>query len=566
MRVKKLFATRVMPLLLILMASLLVACGNAPSGSSGNSQSPAAADKQVFRYPIGNSDFVTMDPALSQYSNGNFAMTALFSRLVTLNPSNEIVDQLAESHEVSSDGLTYTFHLRDNLKFSDGTPLNADAVVFNLNRVIDPATNSQVAYYLGEVKDYNAFQSKKVKTLIGTSLVAKDAKTVQITTGRPAGYFLAALTYATSMIVNPAVIQKYGTKWTDHMDEGANSGPFKVQSYSHTVGITAVPNPNYYKGAPKLQKLQFLISGDADPTYKAYLASQLDYAAVPPVELAKATSRKDHRVFSAMTTWYVALNFLAPPFNNIKIRQAFDLAINKDLLNKSALRGANKPTNNIVPPGSPGYNPNLKGPDGTTKTTGNPEMAKQLLQEGMKELGYNSVSDIPTITMTNRVSQTLADISAVLIQQWQDVLGITVKQNVFELAKFEDTLRAARNNPKGSQMWIAGWNQDYPDPQDWLSIMFGNGANYNDYNYGQNNTTVAAQQRTLQDELNKADVNTDQQARLKIYQDAEQKVVNDVGWLALYHPNTHYLLNPKVVNFPLNGQLSTVWQDVYVTQ
>jgi len=553
-------------MLMIFMAVLLAACGgtSTPPGTPGQ---PASADKQVFRYPNGVSDFITLDPALTQYSNSIFAEGALFSRLVALNPQNQVVDQLAQSHEVSADGLTYTFHLRNNLKFSDGSPLTADDVVYSINRAIDPATKSQVAYYLSEVKGYDAFQSQKVSTLIGTSLIAKDSQTGEIITGRPVGFFLAALTYATSMVVNKKLIEKYGNQWTDHMQEGGNSGPFMVQSYSHTVGLTAVPNPYFYGPAPKLQKLQFLISGDVDPTYKAYLANQFDYAGIPPVNLAQAKTRKDYHEAPSQTTWYVALNYMTPPFDNIKIRQAFDLAINKDLLNKSALRGAQKPSNNIVPPGSPGYNPNLKGPDGTTSTSGNPDMAKKLLQEGMQEKGYKSISDLPPITLTNRVSTTLGAIAAVLIQQWQDVLGITVKQDVFELAKFEETLRSARNNAKGAQMWIAGWSEDYPDPQDWLSIMFGKGANYNDYNYGQNNGPAAADQAAVQDQLSQADVMTgDQNARLKIYQDAEQKVVTDVGWLVIYSAQAHFLLNPKIVNFPEVGSVATVWPGIYVSQ
>ena len=563
---KRLFAAGVMPMFMIFMAVLLAACGGntTPPGTQGQ---PASADKQVFRYPNGVSDFITLDPALSQYSNSILAEGALFSRLVALNPQNQVVDQLAQSHEVSADGLTYTFHLRNNLKFSDGSPLTADDVVYSINRAIDPATKSQVSYYLGEVKGYDAFQSKQVSTLIGTSLIAKDSQTVEIITGRPVGFFLAALTYVTSMVVNKKLIAKYGDQWTDHMQEGGSSGAFMVQSYSHTVGLTAVPNPYFYGPAPKLQKLQFLISGDIDPTYKAYMANQFDFTGIPPVNLAQAKTRKDYHHAPSQTTWYVALNYMTPPFDNIKIRQAFDLAINKDLLNKSALRGAQKPSNNIVPPGSLGYNPDLKGPDGTTNTSGNPDLAKKLLQEGMQEKGYKSISDLPQITLTNRVSTTLGAIAAVLIQQWQDVLGITVKQDVFELAKFEETLRSARNNAKGTQMWIAGWGEDYPDPQDWLSIMFGKGANYNDYNYGQNNGPTAADQAAVQDQLSKADVMTgDQNARLKIYQDAEQKVVTNVGWLVIYNAQSHFLLNPKIVNFPDAGQIATAWPSIYVSQ
>lgn len=569
MRHRKKLIAGVLLSLLVLMPMLLEACGGPTSPGPAGSPQAAPADKQVFRYPIGNSDFITLDPALTQYSNSIYALKALFSGLVGLNDKGEVVDLLAASHTISPDKLTYTFMLRDGLKFSDGSPLTAEDVIYSINRTIDPATRSEVSFYLDLIKGYDDFQGGKVKTLIGSSLLAPDPQTVNITLSRPAGYFLAALTYPSSFTVNKKLIDKYGNKWTDHMQEGGTCGPFKVESYSHTTGLIAVPDPNYFGEKPKLQRVEFLQSGDADVAYKAYLAGQFDYAAVPPINLAEAKTRADFRSVAELNTWYLALNYLAKPFDNIKIRQAFALAINKDLLNQSVNRGAHKPTNNIIPPGAPGYNQNIKGVDGTSSSAGNPERAKQLFAEGLREAGYASASALPSISFTNRNQKLANDIASAIVEQWKNVLGVTVKIQVYEIAKFNDLLIAATDNPKGIQLWFAGWGQDYPDPQDWLSVFFAKDISNNQFNYGQNTSSTAAQQQTVQQQLAEADANPDQNARLAAYQDAEQKIINDVGWVPLYHRNINRLINTKVVNYDLNGydNLSPeAWTKIYIAQ
>lgn len=551
----------------LVLPMVLAACGSAAAPGAGGNQTQAPADKQVFRYPIGNSDFISLDPGLAQYSNSIYAIKAIFSGLVGLNGKGEVIDLLAASHEVSQDGLTYTFTLRDSLKFSDGTPLTSEDVVYSINRTIDPATRSEVAFYLDLIKGYDDFQAGKVKTLIGSSLEAPDPKTVKITLSRPAGYFLSALTYTSSYTVNKRLIDKYGDKWTDHMQEGGTNGPFKVESYSHTTGLTVVPDPNYFGEKPKLQKVQFLQSGDTDVAYKAYLAGQFDYAAVPPINLTDAKTRADFHSVPELNTWYLAMNYLTKPFDNVKIRQAFALAINKDMLNQSVNRGAHKPTNNIIPPGAPGYNQNIKGVDGTTSTSGNAERAKQLFAEGLKEAGYANAADLPAITFTNRNQKLANDIASAIIEQWKTVLGVTVKINVLEIAKFNEQLIAAKNNPNGIQLWFAGWGQDYPDPQDWLSVFFAKDVSNNQFNYGQNTSAAAAEQQGVQQQLVQADASADQQARLTTYAEAEQKIVSDVGWIPLYHRNINRLINTKVVNYELNGydNLSAdAWAKIYV--
>lgn len=557
-----------LPALLSLMVLLLGACSGNTSSTDGNV--PASADKQVLRLPIGSTDFGTLDPALVLSSGDVGAIQTLFTGLVQLNDTGVVVDQLAASHQVSSDGLTYTFTLRSGLKFSDGTPLTSQDVVYSINRTIVPATKSQVAYYLALIKDYSQASSGKIPTLIGDSLLAPDPTTVKIIISKPAAYFLQAMTYPCTYVVEKKLIDRYGTKWTDHLDQGGGDGPFKVASYSHTIGMDLVPNPNYYGKQPMLKHLKMLISGDVTTTYKAYLAGQYDSSGIPPADLATVQKRPDYHAYPLLVIRYLTMNYLTKPFNNIKIRQALALAINKDLIVKTILRSAVTASNHIIPTGMLGYNTSLTGPDGTTSTAGNSAKAQQLLKEGLQEEGYTSVAALPAITFTYYSGvPVIASVVSALTQQWQTVLGITFKTAVVDYNKLNELEGNTVGNSGPLQLWIDGWQADYPDPQDWLSIFFTKGADYNRANYGQNNSQDTSTQQLVQASLLQADVSTDTKTRVKLYNAAEQQVVNDVGWIPLYQSAAHSLLSTKVHGFTFNALLITApddWGGIYITQ
>ncbi|GCE13731.1 peptide ABC transporter substrate-binding protein [Tengunoibacter tsumagoiensis] len=546
------------------LALILSACGS--TTSTPTSVTKADDSKQIFRYPVVG-DVATLDPALVEDTDSNFPIQSIYTGLVTLDSKLQVKPQLAESYNVSSDQMTYTFKLRSGLKFSDGSPLTAKDVIYSINRTVLPATKSDVSYYLQLLKDFDKVNAGTLPTLIDDSLSAPDDNTVVIKISQPAAYFLQALSYPTSYVVNQKLVERYGPQWTDHLDEGAGSGPFKVASYSHSKGIELVANDTYYGKKPGLKKLSIPFFTDQAAMYRAYQSKQLDYTPVPPENLETERSNKQFRELSQLSISYLAMNYLAKPFDNIKIRQAFALALNKDIIVKTAVRGAYTATNHMIPQGMPGYDLELKGPDGTTSTKGNPDKAKTLLAEGLKEEGLSS---LPPITLTyyakNPGFKKAIDQAQ---QQWQDNLGVTVTVNSVARAELLKLESATKNNAGPLQMWQANWTADYPDPQDWLSTFYQKGTDYNQFNYGQNNSTAATEQQAVQDELVKADVESDNAARLKLYNDAEQKTINDVGWLPLWQLKAQSLTQSNVHGFNLNSQQQLPpddWSDVYITQ
>ncbi len=560
-------ATGYLPIIFCLI-TLLAACGLQGNGV-GNSLTPAAPDKQVLRLPMEGGDFDTLDPALTQGGLGA-PFNIIFSGLVTLQDDGTVAKQLAESYQISPDRLTYTFTLRSGLKFSDGTPLDANDVAYSINRVLLPETKSPVTGYLNLLKDYDKVTSGQIPTLIGDSIIVKSPTVISLVISKPVAYFLEALTYSTADVVEKKLIEKYGSKWTDHMEEGCGNGPFKVQSYGHTTGLVLVPNANYYAFKPKLQKIIYTIASDRDSIYKAYQAGQYDLAGVPPALEPVAKTKPGFQVVPALASRFIQLNYLVKPLDNMHIRQALDLAINKDLIIKRIIGSWVTPSNHIVPNGMPGYNPNLTGPAGVVGTTGDQAKAVQLFQQGLQEEGYSNVSQLPSLTLEYSNSyQAGADTITAIVAEWKQVLGITIKTAGVQPNQLLQDEVSTTGHTGPLQLWYSVWSTDYPDPQDWLSNFFAKGGQDNYANYGQNNSSVAAEQQAVQDQLARADAEQNPDQRMKLYQDAEQKIVNDVGWITTYQTASVALVNPKLQGWKMNalGTIATSdWANIYFVQ
>src|SRR6266478_1077795 len=575
MRPGKKLVTRLLPTCLALMAMLLVACGGGSTTTTTPSKAPAA--QQVLNFPFENqiTDLKTMDPALSTDAASIAGIDLVFTGLVQFDDNLKVQPQLAASYSLGSDGLTWTFHLRPNLKFSDGTPLTSADVVYSINRALLPAVKSVVApTYLALIKDSDKLNAGKITTIINDSLLTPDANTVVIIANKKATYFLDALVYSTSYVVEKSVIDKYGANWTDHLSDNGGQGgdgPFMVQSWTHDTNITFVPNPNYYGPKPQLTKLIYPFYKDTGTNFKAYQAGQTDYAqAVPTSDLAiaKALPNNQYQLVPQLWINYYTMNYLVKPFDNIHIRQAFALAVNKDLIVHSVWKDTFLATNHIVPQGMPGYSPNLTGPDGVTGTSGDTTKAKALFQQGLQDEGWTSVSQMPAVKLTYPSGNPDADNEvAAIVQMWQNTLGVSVKANPEEFNKLLTDSEAALNNPKGLQFWGIAWIADYPDPQDWTTLQFAKGAQYNQQNYGQNHTADAAQQQQTQQALEAADVNPDQASRMQAYNQAEQQLVNDVAWLPMEQVAVAQVLKPYVKGMVFNPQLlipPNDWGNIFI--
>jgi peptide/nickel transport system substrate-binding protein/oligopeptide transport system substrate-binding protein len=559
--------------LLCLLTMLLTAC-DLFGGGNNQPTKPVKAppSKQVYIAPLaGISDITTFDPALAYDASSISAIQMVFTGLVQLNDKMQVVPQLASSWNESPDGLTWTFHLKRNLKFSDGTPLTSQDVIYSIDRALQPATKSTVApIYLDLIKDSDKLLGGTINTLINDSLLAPDNNTVVIIAKKKAAYFLSMLTQPCSYVVEKKLIDKYGANFTDHLAEGGGAGPFKVTQYIHNKEIDFAPNTNYYDAQPQLRKVIFPFYPQVDAAYSAYQAGRVDATGIPVSTFASDKKRSDFHQVPQLWINYYSMNYLVKPFDNIDIRQAFELAIDKTAITSTVWKGSVIPTNHIVPQDMPGYDPQLTGPDGTQSLKGNPAMAKTLFQKGLQAEGWSSVSQMPAIKLTyaSNVSSFAQEVNA-MISMWQKNLGVTVTADPVDYNTLLDEVTAATNNAQGLQLWGLAWVAEYPDPQDWLTRQFDSGVPNNSMNYGQNTSNDAALQQLTQKQLEAADANFQQNARIQAYQKAEQQLVKDVAWMPMSQVTEVFLRKPYVVGI-VNNEMGQIppddWASIYVLQ
>lgn len=561
-------------LFLSLMMLIVSACGGGSQQQSSQQTTRASDDKQIYVWPIeGRNELQAFDPALVTDLPSISAVNLVFTGLVSLDDKLQVRDQLAQSHQVAPDGVTWTFKLKPNLKFSDGKALTSADVAYSIDRALKPELKSTTSpLYLGLIKDADKRQAGKISSLINDSILTPDPQTVILIANQKAAYFLQILTYQSSYVVEKSMIDKYGDNFVDHLSEGiGGAGPFKVSKYIRGKDIEFVPNENYYGAKPQLKKIIMPFYQREDTSYRAYQADQIDMASVQAaqVEQAKALPNGQLHQVPLLDVFYFTMNYLAKPFDNIKIRQAFALAIDKDAIAQNIYKGNVLPTNHIIPEGMVGYNPDLKGPDGTTNTKGDQAKAKQLLADGMKEAGYTQ-QNFPNVTLTysSQGSSDLRNELSAVQQMWQSALGINVKLDDIDFNKLLEERHNSLNSPNGMQMYALYWVSDYPDPQDWLTLIFDKGSSKNAMNYGQNHTSRSAQQQQVQKLMEEADVTSDQTKRVQLYNQAEQELINDVVWIPRYQYKSTFVRKPCVVGIVDNAQQTyspDIWGNVYIS-
>ena len=553
------------------LAMLLAGCQT----TGGTTTGAAAPDsQQIFKDQIGGiSDIKTLDPAINTDLYSAEAITLLYPGLLVLNPKLAVEPWAAQGMPtVSSDGLTYTFKVKPGLKWSDGTPITSQTYAYSINRAESPCTASPAAYYLYTLKDALNFNTAetctngkitgKIQTLIGDSIQTPDAQTLVLTLAQPAAYFLEAMTYPTSYAVPEQLISQYPTDWTQHLADGSGFGGnlYKVTLWNHAGKLTLDRNDAFWGTKPKLREIQFTFYKDTTTAYNSYLAGKDDIGSAPTAQLAAAKKHVGFHQVGVQQIDYYAMNWKIAPFNDVRVRQAFAIALDKTALANTVLHGAVAATNHIVPDGMPGYNPNLKGPDGTQNLSGNTQEANSLAAAYATETKCGTATNFsgcPAVTLTIPSGNVDGSNEAAAAQQmWAKAFpGWKINITSIDFSTLLTNL-----NAKTVQFWAIAWIEDYPDPQDWLTTNLACDSAYNS-----GNACIPAAD-TL---MHTADANQNLTQRLTQYQQAEQMLVTQVGWLPLDQATTWWEVRPWVVNFNVAaGGLTPLdtWQQIYIAK
>ncbi|MBW3623600.1 MAG: peptide ABC transporter substrate-binding protein [Armatimonadetes bacterium] len=515
---------RVAAPMLAALAALTFLSGCATSTRpKGDANTGTTASAQTLRYPL-LTEPTTMDPARVEDGPTIDVLQHLYDGLVQWNEKNEVVPNLAESWTVSPDGRVYTFKLKQGVKFHNGDPVTAQDFVYSINRALDPKTQSTVAgTYLNDILGAEDVLAGKAQTAKGVEAVGDH--TLRITLDQPKAYFLSKLTYPTAYAVSRRAIEEGGDRWTE---KPVGTGPFILDQWAHHSMVRLRANPDYHEGRPKLDGIERPILLDTRTRHSKFENGELHMTDVTMGDYDRDKNDpklKDNlKIYPRPAIFYVSMNQKAfPPFQKKQVRQAFNHAVDKDTLIRVAMRDVPKRANGILPPGIPGYDPNLKGLEY------NPEKARQLLAEA----GYPGGKGFPALTLTFREKQAdMRRFAEAMADQLEKNLGIQVSLREMEWGSFLD----ARN--KGElPFYYLRWMADYLDPQDFLSIMLRTGTSENGANYSNPEFDRLVDQ---------ADVMQDPQKRIELYRKAERIAVDDAAWIPLYFQTDVELWNPAV--------------------
>jgi len=551
-------------LLAVGMLFLVAAC----SGSSGSSETtpstedspeptasssaPAAGDTTGSAEPLEGGRFVrlyvdppTLDPHLTTDATSAQVIVEVFGGLVTIDRNLDVVPDLAESWDISADGRVYTFRIRPDAVFHDGKPVTAEDVRWSLERVTDPLTEApNVDQYLGDIVGVDAKLAGDVLEISGVRVI--NERTIEITIDAPKSFFLAKMTYPTAFVLDRENIEANPKNW---FRKPNGTGPFKMTEYK--VGETLILSRHdaYHLGPAKVAEVEMILSGGT--SMLMYENDEIDIAGVGLADLDRllepshSLNAELTRAAPSFSVQYIGLNVNEPPLDDVKVRQALNLAIDKREIATIVLGDQVVPAKGILPPGFPGFSESVSG------YKFDPIKAKQLLLES--KYG-NDLDNLPPITITTPGSFG-ANVSLdmeVVLAMWEKNLGITTEFQQTEFATFLKDL-----NKRRFQMFDIGWIADYPDPENFLDILFYSDSSNNHTNY--NNPEVDAL-------LEKARVETDETLRFSIYNEVEQTILNDAPWIPLWYSGERYLLvKPNVHDYLLTPLIIPKLRHVYLT-
>lgn len=490
-----------------------------------------------------NGSPITLDPALTQETESSVIVVNLFDCLVEQRAGRAALDPgLARSWEISQDGLTYTFRLRRGVKFQDGTPFDADAVLFTINRQRDPKHP-----YHGRGINYEFWRSFDVDHIL-KDIQAPNDSTVVMTLFNPDATFLNVLSLNFMAIVSPTAVAKYGK---DFYKNPVGSGAFKFVSWASDGTVTTVANEDYWNGRPYVDTLifkpvpdgrlrwQMLKSGDVDMMSTPDQADAVEIESTPQVKYSKQPG---------VTVAYLGMNMLKKPFDNIKVRQAIVYAINRDTLVRRVFGSLGRPAKNPIPPSILGYNEEIRF------TPFDPEKSKQLLAEAGFPKGFKcSLWTLPIV----REYMPNGRLAAELIQKDLRAVGIETQIVVYPWDEF---LR--RRGHGEHELTVSGWTGDAPDPHfffypllDRTSALKESSTNAAFY------TSVA-----MHDLITKGKTVSDPLERSKTYKEACTLFNEDLPWFTIAHSVTMLPMRDYVMDFQLHSSAIRKFEKVWLNK
>ena len=513
----------------IALASLsFVACNGKKDNTTSSSN--AATSGSVLHVQVGPSP-ETIDPALNSAVDGANMILHAFEGLLKFDRNNNVVAGLAEKWEQSSDGLTWTFHLRNGLKWSDGSALTANDFVYSWKRVADPNTAAPYGYDLLNL--VVGFDEASKGDLDKLGVEAPDANTFVVHLSSPCIFFDKIAAFAVLVPVQKATIDAAGDAWAVNPKTYITDGPYYMEEFTDGSQIVFKKNPNYWDAANiTFDKIVWHLIEDANTSYTAYNQNEIQMIKdVPTEEIPTLRGNSEFHLEPIMGTYYVTFNTQKAPFNNAKVREALSLAIDRGYVANTVMTGTYSPADNFVGPGVSDAAPASSFQDVTNKTYGphfntsnyaaDLEKAKKLLSEA----GYPNGEGFPVVEYMTNDSGYHKAVAEYLQSAWGE-LGIKMTVNIQEWKTFTADRRAGNFDVARN-----GWVYDWDDPSNMVNL-FETGNGNNDGKYSSKEFDAAV------DNARKA---TDVAEHFDWLHKAEQVLLNDAAMAPVAYYNDFWL-------------------------
>ncbi|MDD5621688.1 MAG: peptide ABC transporter substrate-binding protein [Actinomycetota bacterium] len=496
-----------------------------------------ATGEQIMRLHI--VEPVSLDPPNAYESEGIQVIRQCWDGLIDWDPETyEPIPELAESWDISDDGLVYTFNLRKGVKFHSGRELVAEDFVYSWSRVANAETASYLAYHLLPILGYDECQAGTATVLEGVK--ALDDYTLEVTLKEPYADFLTTLGHDVFYPVAKEDIEEWGDEYTEHIN---GVGPFKFVKWEHDQYIDLVRNEDYWGEKAKLESVRYVIIADEDTAFLEFKAGNLEYTEIPVGKIQTTLEDpelKDNAIIKPFWgLYYYGFNLNAEPFaDNKALREAISYAIDRQNICDVISEGVPTPATGFVPPGIPGFKENA------SDYVYNVELAKQKLADA----GYPDGEGLPTLEFgfnTGAGHEQVAE----AIQSDLNEIGINVNITGYEWGTMLEKAQAGE-----IVFYRLGWIADYPTMDNFLFPLFYSGSSDN---YGQyNNPAVDAL-------LLEARSTLDEDERIAKYREVEKLILDDAAFANIYWYGTRRITQPYVKGFFLNNMenydLSKVW-------
>lgn len=534
--------------LLTIVAALLVTCMMLTASCSKKEEKKVdvkegdMAAEQVFTFSNGTEP-ETLDPHKGTgIPEGNIAY-GLFEGLVTLD--HETLDYLpgvAERWEISEDGLTYTFHLRRNAKWSNGDTVDARDFAYSYERAVRPETAAEYANMLWYIKGAKSYNKGELKDFSQVGVKVIDDFTISVELLNPTPFFLDIVAFHTLLPVHKETVEKHGDQWT-RPGKIVTNGPFLLEDWKPRDRVVLVKNPDYWDAENiYLEKINVLATEEETTYFNMYEADETEWIRSVPLQqipVLKKKGRKDLYLTPFIGIYYYLLNTTRKPLDDPRVRKALNMAINKKKLCRYVLTAGEKPADSFTPRIVPGYTP----PEGLPY---DPEKARELLAEA----GFPDGKGFPKLSLLFNTHEAHRMIAVVIQSDWKENLNIHV-----ELENKEWKVYLSERQAKNYDIARAGWIGDYVDPKTFLELMRSDsGLNHTGWGKKYYDGLIDRANRTL-----------DVKEREEIFREAERYIMTEeMPVIPIYYYVNKNMLKPWVKNFHFNIRDHHNYKHVYI--